>query len=75
MGAWLEGDGTNACDVILYDNATAASGPVLWKGLIQASGPKHLSAFLPPGGIVFNNGVYADVSGTGAAYCVYFVKG
>lgn len=67
----LEGDGTNACSVVLYDNASAASGTVLAKLLIQASGPQVVS-FDSAGGIEANNGIYADVTGTGAAYIVHF---
>lgn len=72
VGAWLEGDGTNAATVILYDNASAASGTVLWKGLLPANGIMYIDANLPLGGIVANSGIYADVTGTGAAYEVYF---
>jgi hypothetical protein len=67
----LEGDGTNACNVIIYDNASAASGNVLAKLLIQASGPQVVS-FDSAGGIEANNGLYADVTGTGAAYIVHY---
>lgn len=69
--AILEGDGTNACTVILYDNASAASGTVLAKLLLQASGPMYVD-FNSNDGILASNGIYADVTGTGAAYVVHF---
>lgn len=67
----LEGDGTNACNVILYDNASAASGNILAKVLLQASGPTCI-VFQSSDGIEANNGIYADVTGTGAAYIVHY---
>lgn len=67
----LEGDGTNACNVTLYDNASAASGTVLAKVLLQASGPTCI-VFDSAGGVEASNGIFADVTGTGAAYIVHF---
>lgn len=67
----LEGDGTNACNVILYDNASAASGTVLAKVLLQASGPQTV-LFDSSDGVEASNGIYADVTGTGAAYIVHY---
>lgn len=76
-GLLLEGDGTNAASIILYDNASAASGTVICKLFLPAPTtaidvvPK--SAFLPfPDGVECINGIYADVTGTNAAYNVYF---
>lgn len=59
--------------VILYDNASAASGTVLAKVMIDVSlegstSTKHIS--LP--GVPASNGIYADVNGTSAAYIVYY---
>lgn len=74
-GIILENDGTNACSAIVYDNASAASGTVLAKVLLPAS---STVLSLP---IIFNapvaalNGIYVDVTGTGAAYEVYFSPG
>lgn len=67
----LEGDGTNAASVTLYDNASAASGTVLAKVLLQASGPMY-TQFMIPEGVECSNGIYADVAGTGAAYIVHY---
>lgn len=76
MGLILENDGTNACSVILYDNATAASGTVLAKMAFSASAVGVLTApaCIPVDGVVCQNGIYADVTGTGAAYEVYYVQ-
>lgn len=67
----LEGDGTNAASVTLYDNASGASGTVLAKLLLQASGPMCI-VFENANGVVANNGIYADLNGTGAACVVHF---
>lgn len=62
-------DGTNAATVILYDNASAASGKVLAKVIVPgANRTEHVVFFNP---IVAENGVFASVSGTGAEYIVY----
>lgn len=74
-GIMLENDGTNASSVIIYDNASAASGTVLAKVMLPAS-----SAVLTQY-VVFNNpvsvlnGIYVDVTGTGAAYIAYYSIG
>lgn len=76
MGVILEGDGTNAASVILYDNASAASGLILAKIALKASsGDLTISPTFPTGGIACNNGIFADVTGTGAAFTVYYMKG
>lgn len=67
----LEGDGTNACSVTIYDNATAASGLVVAKVLLPASGAMFVE-FESAHGIECNNGIFADVAGTGAAYIVHY---
>lgn len=74
MGLVLEGDGTNACNVILYDNASAASGTVLYKLALKASSGDLINpAIIPSEGIACLNGIYADVTGTGAAYIVQYI--
>lgn len=70
----LLGDGTNATSVVLYDNASAASGTVLAKLQLDA-GLVYQDANLPEEGVVALNGIYADVTGTGAEYIVYFTPG
>lgn len=66
----LEGDGTNACSVVLYDNATTNSGTVLAEVLLPASGIKY-QQFMLPCGVEASFGIFADVTGTGAAYVVH----
>lgn len=66
----LLADGTNAASVILYDNASSASGTVLGKAKIAATGVITHVIFENP--VVAENGVFADVAGTGAEYIVYF---
>jgi len=76
MGVILEGDGTNAASVILYDNASAASGRVLCKMMLKASSNDLVyPAVIPEGGIECTKGIYADVTGTGAAFIVYYQAG
>lgn len=69
-GVSINTDGTNAATVVIYDNATAASG-------------KIIGTFACPGAtlnrdVIFNepvrvyNGIYASISGTGASCNVYF---
>lgn len=70
----LISDGTNTCSVIIYDNATTASGTVLAKALLvgAAEGTAHLHFDAP---VQASHGLYADVTGTGAGYIVYFQQG
>lgn len=68
----LEGDGTNAAYVILYDNATGASGTVLAKLMLKANSGDMTISFENHAGIVAQNGIYADVNGTGAAFIVHY---
>jgi hypothetical protein len=63
-------DGTNAASVILYDNATAASGKVLAK--VKATGAELIKHVLFENPVYAENGIYADVTGTNAEYIVYY---
>jgi len=66
----LIADGTNAASVVVYDNATTTSGTVLGKvTAVSGQGTVHVIFENP---VIAENGVYADVTGTGAAYIVYF---
>lgn len=67
-------DGTNAATIIIYDNATAASGRILAKIIVDAT-LTEAGAAIPSGGVVALNGLYASMSGTGAACIVYFDQG
>ena len=62
--------GSTASSVIIYDNASSASGTVLAK-LTQATNLVTTSMiFTNP--IYAENGIYADVSGTAAEYIVHY---
>lgn len=62
--------GSTASSVVVYDNATAASGTVLAKATQATNLVTTHIVFENP--IVAENGIYADVTGTGAEYIVYF---
>lgn len=70
MGVQLLADATNAATVVLYDHATAASGTVIDKVKVIATGVYEESKHSD--GVVCQNGIYADVTGTGAEYIVHF---
>ena len=63
-------DGSNNATITLYDSSTGATGKILFKATIPAA-----SRF---GGAMFNipvrasQGIYAQISGTGASYIVYY---
>jgi len=63
-------DGTNDATVKLYDNASAASGVVLWEAVVPATDRAFPNMFPFP--ITFNNGLYLSISGTGAKAIVYY---
>lgn len=73
-GLSVGADGTNAATVILYDNASAASGTVLAKVVVDAT-TTHDEVHIPDDGVVVNNGIYASISGTGAECVVYYDRG
>lgn len=59
-----ETGGTNPVTIVLFDNATAASGPILEEinlGAGQSSGDNY-----PRPGRKVLNGIFASISGTGA---------
>lgn len=72
-GLQVIADGTNAATVIIYDHASAASGTVLCKVVVDAGATYEVA--MPDGGIVVNNGIYLDIGGTGAECIVYFDRG
>jgi hypothetical protein len=71
LGVQLISDNTNAATVVLYDHASAASGTEIAKLTLKA-GESSRDCTLPAEGIDCLNGIYADVTGTGAAYIVYY---
>lgn len=74
-GIMLENDGTNACNVIIYDNASAASGLILAKVALPASSAILTQYVTFNNPVSANKGIFVDVTGTGAAYIVYYSQG
>ena len=66
----LLGDGTNAASLIIYDNASAASGTVLAK--VTQLATARLTHIIFENPVFAEKGIYADVTGTGAEYIVYY---
>lgn len=60
----VETDGTNAATVIVYDNATAASGTILAKMIVPGTSSGREVVF--PYGVKALNGLYVSIAGTGA---------
>ena len=68
-GVALITDGTNPCDVVLHDNATAGSGLKVFEGGVAGSDRGKLVLFDSP--VVCENGLYLTLTGTGASCIVY----
>lgn len=65
--------GSDASSLIIYDNASAASGNVLVK-LVGAANTSSVSVtFDCP--VAANTGIYVDVTGTAASYVVVYSLG
>ena len=62
--------GSTASSVVVYDNASAASGKVLGKVTQATNGVTTHVLFENP--VTAEDGIFADVTGTGAEYIVYF---
>lgn len=62
--------GSGASSVVLYDNASAASGTILATVKAIATDSREWSPAQP---IVCSKGIYADISGTGAAAYIAYV--
>lgn len=62
-------DGTNAATVELYDN-TVASGTKRVVG--KCVGANLINHIIFENPVLFESGIYADVTGTGATYIVFF---
>lgn len=62
-------DGTNAATVDLYDNTSAAS-KIAVKGKCLGTNLVNHIIFENP--VIMENGIYADVTGTGASFIVYY---
>lgn len=62
--------GSTASSVVVYDNASAASGTVVGKATQPTQNVTTHIIFENP--VQCENGIYADVTGTSAEYIVYF---
>lgn len=62
-------DGTNAATVALYDNTSAASKIAVQGKCLGASLVNHIIFENP---VYVENGIYADVTGTGASFIVFY---
>lgn len=62
-------DGTNAATLIIYDNASAATGTKLMT--IKVPGATLCDSLFFPIPVAASNGLYADITGTGAVFYVY----
>lgn len=65
-------DGSNAARVIIYDNASAASGNVITE--ITVAGADNYGGRVWQMPVECKNGIYADVNGTGASYVVEWLN-
>lgn len=57
-------------DIKLYDNAASAAGTLLTELTIAVNSTSGSQMFNNP--VECSNGIYADVSGSGAGYIVYY---
>lgn len=62
-------DGTNTATVDLYDN-TSAANKIAVKG--KCVGANHINHIIFENPVIMENGIYADVTGTGATFIVYY---
>lgn len=74
-GLQVLADGTNAATVVIYDNPSAASGTILAKVTVDATLTEASAGGIPSEGVWALTGLYADVTGTGAEFIVYYDKG
>lgn len=68
LGVVIQPDGTNAASVIIYDNASAASGTKLFQGRVTATASQAVFGIEVPA----SNGIYVDLTGTGVEIMVYY---
>lgn len=70
-GAMVITDSSNDATLVLYDNASAASGTVLGEFKVAAADFYGGRGWQNP--VQCFNGIYASISGTGASYVVEYV--
>lgn len=63
-------DGTNAATLIIYDN-TSAAGKKIWEGVVPGASQYGGRNWTVP--VRFENGLYADLTGTGASCIIEYV--
>lgn len=68
----IETDGSNNVTVLLYDNASAASGTVVADITVVAGDYYGGRVWIHP--IRCYNGIYADVTGTNGTYFVEYIQ-
>jgi hypothetical protein len=66
----IETNGTDDITLILYDNTTSG-GKIVFKAIVPGEQGTKIFSFVNP--ISCSIGCYADKSGSGAAFLVYFV--
>jgi len=70
-GIIMKTDGTNDETVVVYDNASASSGTVLFTG--TCIGANISCVFAPPWPVSYDNGIYAYMTGSGTpTYVIYY---
>ena len=71
-GVYINTDGANDATVVLYDNASAASGTEIFSQKVTGA-DDSIPFNLPDDGVYCKNGVYADITTAGTmSFIVYF---
>lgn len=70
-GIAITPDGTNVCKVVIYDNASAYSGTILWEQTIDA-GSKDTKGIMLNFPMYADNGITADIT-IASGTCTYVV--
>ena len=63
-------NGTDAVAVVVYDNASAAAGTVLFQGTV--SGTSNFGGVLYVNPVEAMRGIYVTITGDGGSYIVYY---
>lgn len=69
-GVLIITDGTNDATIIIYDNASAASGTKVWEAVV--TGSDNYGGGIFPHPIRCSKGIYISIAGTGASAIVYY---
>ena len=64
-------DGTNDARVILYNSGSSAIGKIIWE--VTVAGGDNYGGRIWAFPTNCNDGIYADVNGTGASYIVEYI--